>query len=103
MIDPRDKMVAKIKERFLRQFEDHFKVEGNATQTRDLRLLAASAYYCYIYLIRRETYTFAWIVMKYLNEVKKAAADNREDYITIPMHILEGILGCKFQTKPGSL
>ncbi len=99
LMDPRDRMVAKIKEKFLTQFEEHFKIEGNPTQTRDLRLLAASAYYCYVYLIHQKTYTFAWIPLKYLNEVKKAAADMQEKYITIPKHILEELLGCKLQTK----
>jgi RNA-dependent RNA polymerase len=101
-IDPRDKMVAKIKALFLAQFEERFKVEGNDAQTRDLRQLGASAYYCYIYLIRRETYTFAWIPLKYLNEVKRAAAHGEgqeEEYVIIPKKILEDILYCKLSAK----
>lgn len=101
-IDPRDKMVAKIKALFLAQFEARFKVEGNDAQTRDLRQLGASAYYCYIYLIRRETYTFAWIPLKYLNEVKRAAAQGEgqeEEYVIIPKKILEDILYCKLSAK----
>lgn len=93
-------MVTKIKALFLAQFEEHFKVEGNYAQTHELRLLGASAYYLYIYHILRKTYTFAWIPLKYLNEVKRAALTGQEEeYITIPKKILEDILYCKFQAK----
>jgi len=89
-VDPREKVVAGIKAQFLSRFEKNFTL-SDPTQTPELRLLAACAYYYYIYKIKRETFTFAWIPLKYLNEVKHRAQEEG-DYVTIPKYVLEGLL-----------